>query len=61
MAGEECARFRVTVYGSTPRRPGLSRRSRFPWPPNQTHAMPPLAAKTLHEELSRTTDASSDY
>jgi len=31
-AAEECAWFRATVYGSTPRRPGLSRRSRFPWP-----------------------------
>jgi len=44
---EKCAWFRATVYGSTPRRPGLSRRSRFPWPVNQTHAMPPLAAKTF--------------
>ena len=43
----KCAWFRATVYGSTPRRPGLSRRSRFPWPVNQTHAMPPLAAKTF--------------
>ena len=46
-AAEECAWFRATVYGSTPRRPGLSRRSRFPWPRNQTRAMPPLAAKTF--------------
>jgi len=27
---EKCARFRATVYGSTPRRPGLARR--FPIP-----------------------------
>ena len=46
-AAEECAWFRATVYGSTPRRPGLSRRSRSPWPRNQTRAMPPLAAKTV--------------
>jgi hypothetical protein len=44
---EKCAWFRATVYGSTPRRTGLSRRSRFLWPVNQTHAMPPLAAKTF--------------
>jgi hypothetical protein len=46
-AAWKCAWFRATVYGSTPRRPGLSRRSRFPWPRNQTRAMPPLAAKTF--------------
>ena len=28
MAAEECAWFRATVSGSTPRRPGLSRRCR---------------------------------
>jgi transposase InsO family protein len=44
-AAEECAWFRATVFGSTPRRPGLSRRSGFPWPKNRTRAMPPLAAK----------------
>lgn len=44
---EDCAWFRATVYGSTPRRPGLSRRSRFPWPTNRMHAMTPLAAKTF--------------
>jgi len=44
---EKCAWFRATVYGSTPRRPGLSRRSRFPWPRNQTRAMSPLAAKAF--------------
>jgi hypothetical protein len=46
-AAEECAWFRATVFGSTPRRPGLSRRSGFPWPKNRTRAMPPLAAKTF--------------
>ena len=46
-ATEECAWFRATVFGSTPRRPGLSRRSGFPWPKNRTCAMPPLAAKTF--------------
>jgi len=39
--------FQATVFGSTPRRPGLSRRSRFPWPKNRTHSMSPLAAKTF--------------
>ena len=43
-AAEECAWFQTTVFGSTPRRPGLSRRSR-PWPKIRTRAMPPLAAK----------------
>ncbi len=46
-AAEECAWFRATVFGSTPRRTGLSRRSRFPWPKNRTRAMPPLVAKTF--------------
>ena len=46
-AVEECAWFQATVFGSTPRRPGLSRRSRFPWPKNRTHSMSPLAAKTF--------------
>jgi hypothetical protein len=46
-AAEECAWFQATVFGSTPRRPGLSRRSRFPWPKNRTHSMSPLAAKTF--------------
>ncbi len=46
-AAEECAWFRATVYGSTPRRPGLFRRSRFPWPKNRAHAMSPLAARAF--------------
>jgi hypothetical protein len=46
-ATEECAWFRATVLGSAPRRPGLSQRSRFPWPKNRTHGMSPLAAKTF--------------
>ena len=46
-AAEECAWFRATVFGSTPRRPGLSRRSGFPWPKNRTRAMTPLAANTF--------------
>jgi hypothetical protein len=46
-AVEECAWFRATVSGSTPRRPGLSRRSRFPWPKNRDRAMSPLAAKAF--------------
>jgi hypothetical protein len=46
-AAKECAWFRATVYGSSPRRPGLSRRSRFPWPKNREHAMSPLAAKAF--------------
>ena len=46
-AAEACAWFWATVFGSTPRRPGLSRRSGFPWPKNRTRAMPPLAAKTF--------------
>ena len=46
-ASEDCAWFRATVFGSTPQRPGLSRRSGFPWPKNRTRAMPPLAAKTF--------------
>ena len=46
-AAEECAWFRATVSGSTPGRPGLSRRSRFPWPKNRTRVMSPLAAKTF--------------
>src|SRR5262249_43364306 len=50
-AAEECAWFRATVSGSTPRRPGLSRRSRFPWPKNRTRAMSPLAAKTFVRSL----------
>jgi hypothetical protein len=44
---DNCAWFRATVGGSTPRRPGLSRRSRFPWPKSREHAMPPLAAKAF--------------
>ena len=48
---EECAWFRATVFGSTPRRPGLSRRSRFPWPKNRTRAMTPLAAKSFLRNL----------
>jgi hypothetical protein len=44
---DNCAWFRATVGGSTPRRPGLSRRSRFPWPEIREHAMPPLAAKAF--------------
>jgi len=46
-AAEECAGFRATVFGSTPRRPGLSRRSGFPWPKNRTRVMTPLAAKAF--------------
>jgi len=46
-AAEECAWFRATVFGSTPRRPGLSRRSRFPSPKNGTHSVSRLAAKTF--------------
>ena len=47
VAAEECAWFRATVYGSTPRRPGLSRRSRFPWPKDRAHAMSPPSAKAF--------------
>ena len=50
-ATEECAWFRATVFGSTPRRPGLSRRSPFSWPKNRTRAMSPLAAKTFVRSL----------
>jgi hypothetical protein len=44
---EDCAWFRATVSGSTPGRPRLSRRSRFPWPKNRARLMPPLAAETF--------------
>jgi hypothetical protein len=54
----ECAWFRWTVDGSTPRRPGLSRRrSRFPQPQNHPTRMPPLTAnnfvRRVLEELVR--------
>ena len=48
---DECAWFRATVGASTPRRPGLSRRSRFPWPESRDHAMPPLAAKAFVRDV----------